>query len=58
MSDRLKLAVRNNQHKTYTPAGDTRYALRKSRNAWRVAAIAFAALLAVQSINILLGVAQ
>lgn len=55
MTDRLKLAVRNNQHKTYTPAGESRHALRKSRNTWRVIALALASLLAVQSFNILLG---
>lgn len=55
MNDRLKLAVRNNQADAHVPAGESRCALRRSRNAWRVFAFAFAALLAVQSINILLG---
>jgi Flp pilus assembly protein protease CpaA len=51
MTDRLKLAIRNNQHKVYTPSGDTRRALRKSRNTWRGIAVALAVLLAAQSYN-------
>lgn len=52
---KFRTAVRNNQIDAQAPAGDTRYDLRKSRNTWRVVAITLAAMLAVQSYNILTG---
>lgn len=55
MSDRLKLSVRNNQADAHAPQGESRYRLRKSRNTWRVTAIALAVMLAIQSFNILNG---